>query len=80
MSTTAFNMDILNLQSWHHGSCGQTELEKKGLTKNSMESSNSSRLKFWQIVAMKRALKKKKIHRSRTNKYVIPIRLYKMSG
>ena len=25
-----------------------------------MESSNSSRLKFWQIVAMKRALKKKK--------------------
>ena len=25
-----------------------------------MESSNGSRLKFWQIVAMKRALKKKK--------------------
>ena len=37
----------LNLQSWHHGSCDQTEPEKKKkIRKNTIESSNGSRLKF----------------------------------
>ena len=32
--------------------------KKKGTRKNTIESSNGSQLKFWQIFAMKRALKK----------------------
>ena len=54
----------LNLQAWHHGLCDQTEREKKRNGKNTTESSNGSRFKFWpefwQIynLAMERAFKK----------------------
>ena len=45
----------------HHGSCDQTKQKKKKKKragKNTIQSSNGSQLKFWQMFAMKRAFKK----------------------
>ena len=63
----AYSNKYGNLKSLHHGSCDQTELKKNGTRKNTIDSSNGSQLKFWQIFAKKRAFKKKFIAREQIN-------------